>query len=217
MATQKSSSTTDLPLATDDTAGSKTSPAKVLPRTSSSAFQASDFGKLATGSSPFASLGTTQSSIFASPAAASTLPPTSVFSAPGSQLPPSTMPKLTFGSANSASPFASLASGINGAGLGSPFAASKGLDSFASPMAKQVQSERPAKPFGAPESDEESGDEADAVADDEPEPSEQEGATPLEKESEEKKKIKLHKGEKRPYCEFFFYSFKVGGLIWIML
>lgn len=64
-------------------------------------------------------------------------------------------------------------------------------------MVKQAQSEKPAKPFGAPESDEESGDEEDADADDEPEPSEQEGATPLEKEPEEKKKIKLHKGEER--------------------
>lgn len=209
MATQNSSSTTDLPLATDDAAGSKTSQAEVLPQTSSSAFSASGFGKLATGSSPFASLGATQSSIFASPAAASTLPTASVFSAPGSQLPPSTMPKLTFGSVNSASPFASLASGINGAGLGSPFSASKGLDSFASPMAKQVHSEKPAKPFGAPESDEESGDEEDADADDEPEPSEQEGATPLEKEPEEKKKIKLHKGEKGFHCVFLSIRLKM--------
>ncbi|KAL7927300.1 hypothetical protein ACQKWADRAFT_276312 [Trichoderma austrokoningii] len=190
-----SSSTTDLPLATDDAVGSKTSPATVLPQTSSSAFSASGFGKLATGSSPFANLGTSQSSIFAPSAAASTLPPASVFSAPASQLPPSTMPKLTFGSADSASPFASLASGINGAGLGSPFSAGKGLDSFASPVVKQVQSEKPAKPFGAPESDEESEDGEDADAEDEPEPSEQEGAASLEKELEEKKKIKLHKVE----------------------
>jgi DEAD/DEAH box helicase domain-containing protein len=72
-------------------------------------------------------------------------------------------------------------------------------------MVRQVQSEKPAKPFGAPESDEESGGEEDADADDEPEPSEQEGATPLEKESEEKKKIKLHKGEKRFHCVLFFF------------
>lgn len=111
------------------------------------------------------------------------------------------MPKLTFGSTNSASPFANLSSGFGGASLGSPFSAGKGLESFASPLAKPLQSEKPAKPFGAPESDAEEEEEDDAGRDDGSESNEQERAPSPEKELEEKKRIKLHKGER-----VMFYS-----------
>ncbi|KAL7782531.1 hypothetical protein V8C37DRAFT_413877 [Trichoderma ceciliae] len=191
-----SSSTTDLPHTTEDAADSKISSAKIVPQTSSIAFSTSGFGKLAPGSSPFANLGTSQSSVFAPSAGSLILPLAPGFGVPGSQPPSSvTMPKLTFGGANNASPFAKLSSGINGASLGSPFSAGKGLDSFASPMAKHLQSEKPARPFGAPESDDDGEDEEDAERDDEPEPSEQERATSPEKELEEKKRVKLHRVE----------------------
>ncbi|KAL7944516.1 hypothetical protein V8C42DRAFT_325057 [Trichoderma barbatum] len=191
-----SSSTADLQPTTEDTANSKIPSAKILPQTSSTAFSASGFGKLATGSSPFANLSTAQSSIFAPSIGSSILPLASGLGAPGSQPTPSlTMPKLTFGSANSASPFANLSSGFGGASLGSPFSAGKGLESFASPMVKPLQSEKPAKPFGAPESDVDDEDEEDAERDDESESNEQERAASPEKELEEKKRIKLHKIE----------------------
>ncbi|UKZ46889.1 hypothetical protein TrVGV298_001100 [Trichoderma virens] len=182
--------------ATEETASSKIPSANALPQTSSAAFSASGFGKLATGSSPFASLSTSQSSIFAPSIGSSVLPSATGLGTAGSQPAPSvTMPKLTFGSVNSASPFANLSSGFGGASLGSPFSAGKGLESFASPLAKPLQSEKPAKPFGAPESDVDDEDDADAERDDESEPNEQERAPSPEKELEEKKRIKLHKVE----------------------
>ncbi|OPB43483.1 hypothetical protein A0O28_0097710 [Trichoderma guizhouense] len=191
------SSTADLQPATEETANSPKIPtASVLPQTSSSAFSASGFGKLATGSSPFASLGTSQSSIFSSSIGSSALSSGTGLGASTSQPAPAvTMPKLTFGSINSASPFANLSSGFGGASLGSPFSAGKGLDSFASPLAKPLQSEKPAKPFGAPESDAEEEEEEDAEREDESESNEQERAPSPEKELEEKKRIKLHKVE----------------------
>ncbi|KAL6830358.1 P-loop containing nucleoside triphosphate hydrolase protein [Trichoderma sp. SZMC 28015] len=192
-----SSSTADLQPATEETANSPKIPtASVLPQTSSSAFSASGFGKLATGSSPFASLGTSQSSIFSSSIGSSALSSGTGLGASTSQPAPAvTMPKLTFGSMNSASPFANLSSGFGGASLGSPFSTGKGLESFASPLAKPLQSEKPAKPFGAPESDAEEEEEEDAEREDESESNEQERAPSPEKELEEKKRIKLHKVE----------------------
>lgn len=205
---QNSSSTGDLQPATEETANSPKIPtASVLPQTSSSAFSASGFGKLATGSSPFASLGTSQSSIFSSSIGSSALSLGTGLGASGSQPAPAvTMPKLTFGSANSASPFANLSSGFGGASLGSPFSTGKGLESFASPLAKPLQSEKPAKPFGAPESDAEEEEEEDAEREDESESNEQERAPSPEKELEEKKRIKLHKGER-----VLFYSILIFG------
>ncbi|KAH0532388.1 hypothetical protein TsFJ059_001084 [Trichoderma semiorbis] len=192
-----SSSTADLQPATEETTNSPKIPtASILPQTSSSAFSASGFGKLATGSSPFASLGTSQSSIFSSSIGSSALSLGTGLGASGSQPAPAvTMPKLTFGSVNSASPFANLSSGFGGASLGSPFSTGKGLESFASPLAKPLQSEKPAKPFGAPESDAEEEEEEDAEREDESESNEQERAPSPEKELEEKKRIKLHKVE----------------------
>ncbi|PTB71041.1 P-loop containing nucleoside triphosphate hydrolase protein [Trichoderma citrinoviride] len=181
---------------TEDAADTKTSPAKPMPQTSSAAFSASGFGKLAAGSSPFASLSTAQSSIFSPSIGSSALSSTPSLGAPASQPASSaSMPKLTFGSANSASPFASLSSGFGGATLGSPFSAGKSLSSFASPSARPLQSEKPAKPFGAPESDVDDEDDEDADRDGESESDEQERAASPEREPEEKKRFKLHKVE----------------------
>lgn len=203
---QNSSSTADLQPATEDAADSRISSANIVPQTTSLAFSASGFGKLATGSSPFANLSSSQSSIFAPSIGSSVLSLAPGLGAPGSQPTSSvTMPKLTFGSANSASPFANLSSGFGGASLGSPFSAGKGLDSFASPLAKPLQSEKPARPFGAPESDVDAEDEEDAERDDESEPNEQERAASPEKELEEKKRIRLHKGERVPFFFFLFF------------
>ncbi|KAK1256444.1 hypothetical protein MKX07_008703 [Trichoderma sp. CBMAI-0711] len=191
-----SSSAADTQSATEDAADSTPSSAKPVPQTSSAAFSASGFGKLATGSSPFASLSTAQSSIFSPSIGSSTLSSTPSLGAPASQPAASVaMPKLTFGSANSASPFASLSSGFGGASLGSPFSAGKSLSSFASPSVKPLQSEKPAKPFGAPESDAEDEDDEDADRDGESESDEQERAASPEREPEEKKRFKLHKVE----------------------
>ncbi|ETS05115.1 P-loop containing nucleoside triphosphate hydrolase protein [Trichoderma reesei RUT C-30] len=191
-----STSAADTQPATGDAAESTASSAKPVPQTSSAAFSASGFGKLATGSSPFASLSTAQSSIFSPSIGSSTLSSTPSLGAPASQPAASVaMPKLTFGSANSASPFASLSSGFGGASMGSPFSAGKSLSSFASPSAKPLQSEKPAKPFGAPESDAEDEDDEDADRDGESESDEQERAASPEREPEEKKRFKLHKVE----------------------
>ncbi|KAL6884399.1 P-loop containing nucleoside triphosphate hydrolase protein [Trichoderma longibrachiatum] len=193
-----SSSIADTQPATEDAADSTTSSSKSVPQTSSAAFSASGFGKLAAGSSPFASLSTAQSSIFSPSIGSSTLSSTPSLGAPAPAPQPASsvaMPKLTFGSANSASPFASLSSGFGGASLGSPFSAGKSLSSFASPSAKPLQSEKPAKPFGAPESDAEDEDDEDADRDGESESDEQERAASPEREPEEKKRFRLHKVE----------------------
>ncbi|KAL6881536.1 P-loop containing nucleoside triphosphate hydrolase protein [Trichoderma novae-zelandiae] len=182
--------------ATGDAADSKSSSAKPMPQTSSAAFSASAFGKLASGSSPFASLSTAQSSIF-SPSVGSSAPSSAPsLGAPGSQPASSVaMPKLSFGSAISASPFANLSSGFGGASLGSSFSAGKSLSSFASPLSRPLQSEKPARPFGAPESDVDDEDGEDAERDGGSEPEEQERVASPDREPEEKKRIKLHKVE----------------------
>ncbi|KAH8889793.1 hypothetical protein GQ53DRAFT_196230 [Thozetella sp. PMI_491] len=153
---------------------------------------------------------------------------TSPFGAVGASKPsePAAAPKLNFTSASSSSPFATVAlngkpSGFasgstlggtgsfaggktfgSGFGAGSAFGAPR-LTSFASQLGETLKSEKPAKPFGAPESDaEESGD------DDEEEEEGENGAAGAadehgeEKDKEEgkqvvddKKKIRLQKVE----------------------
>ncbi|KAF4340348.1 DEAD DEAH box helicase [Fusarium beomiforme] len=189
--------------ATKDTEAGKSPAKKSQPQTSASAFAASGFGKLSSGASPFASLGTSQGgSAFGSLAAGK--PSLSSFASP----PPSTTaqpaapPKLTFGSSGGASPFAGLSTGTNGSPFGgstfgSALGATKPLSSFAAPGAEPLKSEKPAKPFGAPDSESEEEEEEDD--DDEREGSEQppeaERAVSPEKESDEKKKLKLQKVE----------------------
>lgn len=99
--------------------------------------------------------------------------------------------------------------------MGSPFSAGKSLSSFASPSAKPLQSEKPAKPFGAPESDAEDEDDEDADRDGESESDEQERAASPEREPEEKKRFKLHKGETVfPKATMYIYMWPHPALSW---
>jgi DEAD/DEAH box helicase domain-containing protein len=170
--------------------------ATTQPQTSTSAFSASGFGKLAAGASPFASLSGAKSTGFGS---AKSPPPTQ----------PAAPPKLTFGGGSSASPFAGLGSNTsNGFGsafgggsssFGSAFGVAKPLSSFAAPGSKPLKSEKPAKPFGAPDSDAEDadddeGDEEEDAGEERSQPDEERLPSP-EKEPEEKRKLKLQRGE----------------------
>ncbi|KAF4125296.1 DEAD/DEAH box helicase domain-containing protein [Geosmithia morbida] len=167
------------------------------PQTSSSAFGASAFGKLATASSPFAFLGASSASGFGSSGASKL----SSFASPTKTMDakPSEPPKFQFGGGVSVSPFATLASGgsngfgsaFGGSGFGAASTGVKPLGSFAAPTAEPLTSEKPAKPFGAPDSDVESDDEDDE--DDESSQPEEETSSPVEKELDDKKKPKLQK------------------------
>ncbi|KOS21524.1 E3 SUMO-protein ligase RanBP2 [Escovopsis weberi] len=109
-------------------------------------------------------------------------------------------PKLTFGSTDGASPFAGLStangfeSGIGGSAFGSAFASSKGPQAFGLPAGKPLQSKKPAKPFGAPDSDGEAEAEDDD-GDEDAEPTEADRSFSPEKELDDKKKLKLQKVE----------------------
>lgn len=153
------------------------------PQTSPSKFADSGFAKLAASSaSPFASVGANKS-VFGGGAAASASPFAS-FGAPASTAAttaattsaPLNPPKLSFGSkdASAPSPFAAMngakpALGGFGGGFGggSPFSSALGgsgpmTGNFASPgQPPIIKSDRPAKPFGAPESDAEDDSEDD--------------------------------------------------------
>lgn len=153
------------------------------PQTSPSKFADSGFAKLAASSaSPFATVGANKS-VFGGGAAASPSPFAS-FGAPASTAAsastPLNPPKLSFGSkdASAPSPFAAMngakpALGGFGGGFGggSPFSGALGgtgpsTGNFASPgQPPIIKSEKPAKPFGAPESDaeddSEDGDDGD--------------------------------------------------------
>ncbi|KAF5025194.1 hypothetical protein F66182_2770, partial [Fusarium sp. NRRL 66182] len=158
--------------ATKDTEAGKSSTKKSQLQTSSSAFAASGFGKLTSGTSPFASLGGSQGgSVFGSAAAAAAAagkPSLSSFASPpsSSATQPPAAPKLTFGGSGSASPFAGLSSGTNGSPFGgstfgSALGAGKPLSSFAAPGSEPLKNEKPAKPFGAPDSDAEDDEDED--------------------------------------------------------
>jgi hypothetical protein len=77
----------------------------------------------------------------------------------------------------------------------------KPLSSFAAPGAEPLKSEKPVKPFGAPDSESEADEEEDEEREESEQPPEAERAVSPEKESEEKKKLKLQKGE-CPICLF---------------
>ncbi|KAM0557945.1 hypothetical protein ACHAPJ_005109 [Fusarium lateritium] len=187
--------------ATKDTEAGKSPTKKSQPQTSASAFAASGFGKLSAGTSTFASLSGSQGgSVFGSAAAGK--PSLSSFASPPSSTAaqPAAPPKLTFGSSSGASPFASISSGTNGSPFGgrtfgSALGASKPLSSFAAPGAEPLKSEKPAKPFGAPDSDAEDGEDEDDEREESEQPTEAERAISPEKESDEKKKLKLQKIE----------------------
>ncbi|KAK4181926.1 hypothetical protein QBC36DRAFT_316903 [Triangularia setosa] len=183
------------------------------PQTSASAFASSGFAKLGTssaspfasasGASPFASAGTGKPSVFGSAG-------TSSF---GSVLGGSTGPapaKLNFSSSSTASPFASALNGQAGGGsvfksspFGSAFGGASALSGGGARLAnfgkpgEALKSGKPAKPFGAPESD---AEDEDKEEDGEEENGEGAGADGEEdnkgddeKEESERKRLKLHK------------------------
>ncbi|RSL95861.1 hypothetical protein CEP52_011822 [Fusarium oligoseptatum] len=188
--------------ATKENEAGKSSAKDAQPQTSASAFAASGFGKLSSGSSPFASLGGSQGgSVFG--AAAAGKPSLSSFAspAPSTDAQPAAAPKLTFGSTSGASPFAGLSSGTNGFGsafgssaFGSALGGAKPLSSFAAPGKEPLKSEKPAKPFGAPDSSDDEDEDGEEDGD-ENEPQELERALSPEKDSDEKRKLKLQKIE----------------------
>ncbi|POS78298.1 DEAD/DEAH box helicase [Diaporthe helianthi] len=159
------------------------------PQTSPSKFADSGFAKLAASSaSPFAAVGANKS-VFGGGAAATASPsPFASFGAPASTAAttstPLNLPKLSFGTNNASapSPFAAVngakpASGGFGGGFGggSPFSSALGgsgprAGNFASPgQPPIIKSDKPAKPFGAPESDAEDDSENDGDDGDEEE------------------------------------------------
>ncbi|VTT77958.1 unnamed protein product [Fusarium fujikuroi] len=150
---------------TKDTEAGKSATKQSQGQTSASAFAASGFGKLSSGTSPFASLGASQSGSAFGSLAAGKPSLTSFASKPSSTTAqPAAPPKLTFGSSGGASPFAGLSTGSNGSPFGgstfgSALGGTKPLSSFAAPGAEPLKSEKPAKPFGAPDSESEDGGE----------------------------------------------------------
>ncbi|KAJ6444234.1 DEAD/DEAH box helicase [Purpureocillium lavendulum] len=174
---------------------------KKAPATSASAFAASGFGKLATETSAFATFGSGKASAFASPSK----PTLSSFALakPSSEYQPASVaaaPKLTFGSNGGSSPFAGLSSSNGfgsglGGGFGSTLSGAKPLSSFGAATAKPLQSTKASKPFGAPDSDSEGGSDEENEGDDEGQADEAQRALSPEKETDEKKRTRLHKVE----------------------
>lgn len=176
-------------------------------QTSKSAFASSGFASLAnTSTSPFGSLGGSKPSIFSAGAqsttsgfgalaAAKSSSPSSSTTVSGFGALSGDKPATGFGFGSAASSgFGGLSSGgVFGAKLGNGFAGGSGpkLSSFAAPgKENEIFGSKPAKAFGAPESDE------DDVSDEDD--SEGRGSESDEDEqsyaADEKKKSKLHKG-----------------------
>jgi DEAD/DEAH box helicase domain-containing protein len=118
---------------------------------------------------------------------------------------------MTFGNSGGNSPFAGLGASSNGFGGGSAFGGSsfgsaiggsKPLSSFAAPGTKPMPVGKPAKPFGAPDSDAEEDEEDDNEDEEDSQPDDVErGASPdKEKDVEEKKRFKLQKGTFSRHC-----------------
>lgn len=168
------------------------------PQTSASAFAASGFGKLAAGTSPFAGLGGTTGSAFGTPGKA----PLGSFASSKQTEAQSlaSAPKLSFGGATHAFPFATapprangFGGGLGGSGFGSASGA-KMLSSFSSGASKPFQTQKSAKPFGAPDSDaEENGDE-DNVDEEDGNSGADKDRDILSEKDDDKSKVKLHKG-----------------------
>ncbi|KAG5951046.1 hypothetical protein E4U53_003870 [Claviceps sorghi] len=184
---------------------------KTLRDVPSVSFANSAFGQLASKSSGFASLQASQRKGFSSaaqkPSSFNPVPSTLAFeprSAIPAHEPPTAGPKFSFGSSSGASPFAGLSSKTNGFGgigfgLPSTLSGSKPLGGFIPSGMKPLQSDKAARPFGAPDSDE-SEDEEEDEEDGEDEVSEGQlhdkirRASP-DKDSEDKKRPKLQKIE----------------------
>lgn len=157
----------------------------------------SPFGSLGAGvaASPFGALGSSGNTMSGFGALSSSASP-SPFGALGAGTSGgiSAAPKLTFGPPSdgpaSASPFASLNGGAPKA-FGSPFGSGFGgglgtskLTSFGKPGGGLLKNDKPARPFGAPESDNEASDDGEdgtETGDD--------GDAPEESETEEKAKV----------------------------
>ncbi|OLN95682.1 Nucleoporin NUP56 [Colletotrichum chlorophyti] len=168
--------------------------------TSASAFASSGFAKLATSSaSPFGTLGgSTKGSVFSGSASAAS--PFGALSPSKPAAPPAATPTLSFGSAGAAaSPFASVTPAVaNGFGsaFGSAFGGALGgkpLTSFAKTGESPFKSEKPAKPFGAPDSDAEDGSDEEA----EDEADAEESADKEEREESDREELKAADDKKR--------------------
>lgn len=195
-------------------AGNSTGPAMSdKPQTSATAFASSGFAKLAaSSSSPFGALGGAgKPSLFGSSAGSSF---GSVLGGPKPAAPPapSAPPKLSFGSAGTSSPFSGM-NGLGGQTSGSVFKSSAFGGAFGGGAlsgsrlanfggAGEALKSRPAKPFGAPDSDEEKSDEedhdeedprADAASDDGESKDEEADKDDPKAAGDDKKKQKLHK------------------------
>ncbi|KAH7035465.1 uncharacterized protein B0I36DRAFT_360822 [Microdochium trichocladiopsis] len=184
---QTTEATTSASKDTDETEKSSEGDKKKTTQTTASAFSSSGLSAFATTSSPFSATSSKPLSSFSSGTASASPFKTmgssssSVFG--GSSLSSGSSP---FGQASAASkPFGSSSIG---SGFGSSFGGAK-LTSFGK-AGEAFKSTKPAKAFGAPESDAESDneDEPDEDADEPKETSEEKKA-----EEDEKKKVKLHK------------------------
>ncbi|TQV96646.1 nuclear protein export protein Yrb2 [Cordyceps javanica] len=188
------------PEAKTGTAEAKPGPDKKdPPQTSASAFAASGFGKLAAGSSPFAGLGGNAGSAFGSAGKKSL---TSFASTPKNTeaQPLAPAPTLSFGgAASAASPFATGPSRTNGFGSGlggSGFASASGakpLSSFASGKPKPFQTQKSAKPFGAPDSDADDDEEEENGEEEEGNSAAEKDRDASSEKEDDKSKVKLHK------------------------
>jgi hypothetical protein len=180
------------------------------PQTSASAFAGSGFAKLATSTaSPFGALGSGGPSLFGASSGSS-----GSFSVLGGGAKPTTAPaapKLTFGGgSSSASPFAQALNGAKpsvfggsafGSGFGGSALAGQRLSTFGKP-GEALKSDKPAKPFGAPESDAEDESEKDddeeskdAEAGSDKEESKETDKDESKALAEEKKRTRLQKSE----------------------
>lgn len=187
-----------------------TATSKISGDVPSISFTKSSFGQLASGSSGFASLGSSEGKGFASAKpklssfASATSTSTStlgseVKSTAADDAPAAAVPKLSFGPNPGLSPFAGLSTksnGFGGLGFGSAsvLSGNKALGNTAS-GAKPMQSDKAARPFGAPDSDAGEDDEYDEDDGDESQLDDKtRGASP-EKDNEDRKRPKLHKSK----------------------
>lgn len=188
-----------------------TATSKISGDVPSISFTNSSFGQLASGSSGFASLGSSEGKGFASAKpklssfASATCTSTStlgseVKSTAADDAPAAAVPKLSFGSNPGLSPFAGLSTksnGFGGLGFGSAsvLSGNKALGNSTASGAKPMQSDKAARPFGAPDSDAGEDDEYDEDDGDESQLDDKtRGASP-EKDNEDRKRPKLHKIE----------------------
>ena len=180
-------------------------PSQASPETSA-AFATSGFGKLASSQSGFAALASPQASGFASakptlssfssakPTPSSGTQPTKgQTTAPASVAHP---PRLSFAVNPGLSPFAGLLN-TNGSG-GTSFGSGSVLSSTKPLVAcgtKPLHNDKATRPFGAPESDASEDDRDDDEGENVSQPDETGRGVSPEKDMDDRKKLKLQKGE----------------------